>query len=398
MRHPSGLILATIAAWSVPAWCAAGEECTTAVVSGAAAADGRPLLWKNRDTDSRSNKVVYVAEEPHSYLAVVDPDSASGRVAWGGLNSAGFAVINSMSYNLPQDSGQKKDLEGIVMGDALRLCATVDDFERYLRANLGPEIGSRTNFCAIDGRGGAAIFEVHNHGLSRLEASVPPEKYLLNTNFSRSGKKDGGAGYLRFDRATELFRQAAPAAVTHEFILQDVSRDLEHSLLRHPPRSSWKEFPAATPVWIHADHTIDRPSTASAILIHGAKDGEDPRRATLWVILGEPVCSIAVPLWVAAGAVPPELCEGEEAPIAREALRLEAILHPLAGKDREAYLDITRLDNSAGTGWLPGNLSLEREILKSAERFLSNERTAEELATHEREAAAKVLARLRAVK
>jgi hypothetical protein len=395
MRISTRLPWAAIAAWIVPALSAAGEECSTAVVSEAAAADGRPILWKNRDTDSRSNKVVLVAERPHSYLAVVDAASASGRVAWGGLNSAGFAVINSASYNLPRKSGEKEDLEGIVMADALRKCATVEDFEEHLRANLGPDLGSRTNFCAIDGQGGAAIFEVHNHGLTRLDASAAPEKYLPNTNFSRSGKKDDGAGYLRFDRATELFRQVAPAAITHEFILQDVSRDLGHALLRHPPRSSWKEFPAATPVWIHSDHTINRPSTASVILIHGAKKGEDPRRATLWVALGEPVCSVAVPLWVAAGSVPSELREGDEAPIAREALRLKAILHPLEGKDRETYLDLTRLDNAGGTGWLPGNLSLERELLMGTERFLSGERTAEELAAHEKEAASRVLARLR---
>ena len=31
------------------------DECTTAVVSGSATPDGRPLLWKNRDTDEANN-------------------------------------------------------------------------------------------------------------------------------------------------------------------------------------------------------------------------------------------------------------------------------------------------------------------------------------------------------
>jgi len=53
------------------------QECTTAVFSGAATPDGRPILWKNRDTDTLSNKVVHVDDKPFSYLGVVnaqDPD------------------------------------------------------------------------------------------------------------------------------------------------------------------------------------------------------------------------------------------------------------------------------------------------------------------------------------
>jgi hypothetical protein len=30
------------------------------------------MLWKNRDTDNLSNKVVFVREAPFSYLALVD--------------------------------------------------------------------------------------------------------------------------------------------------------------------------------------------------------------------------------------------------------------------------------------------------------------------------------------
>jgi hypothetical protein len=375
-----------------------GEECTTAVITGVATVDGRPILWKNRDTDSRSNKVVYVPAQPYAYLAVVDAVSPSGRLAWGGVNAAGFAIINSVAYNLPRKAGEMEDLEGFVMADALRLCATVADFEAFLKANLGPDLGSRTNYCVIDAGGGAAIFEVHNHGYKRLDASAASGGYLLNTNFSRSGTADEGRGYLRFDRESELFKEVPAGTLTHGFVLQDVSRDLGHALLRHPPRSSWKEMSAASPVWVHSNYTINRLSTASSILIHGVKKGEDPRRATLWVILGEPVCSIAVPLWVAAASVPPELREGDDAPIVREALRLKGVVHPLKGADREEYLDVTRLDNAEGSGWLPGNLKLETEILEETARFLTRERTAGELEEHEKRVSGEVLKRLRGVK
>ena len=34
--------------------------CTSAVVSGKVTPDGRPLLWKNRDTDYLRNHVAYI--------------------------------------------------------------------------------------------------------------------------------------------------------------------------------------------------------------------------------------------------------------------------------------------------------------------------------------------------
>ena len=373
------------------------EECTTAVIAGPATADGNPILWKNRDTDSLSNKVVLVREQPYDYLAVVNAGETSGRIAWGGLNSAGFAIINSVAYNLPQESGEAGDLEGHVMADALRSCATADDFERDLEANLGAGLGVQTNFCVIDANGGAAIFETHNHGYKRLNTSDTPEKYLLNTNFSRSGKTDKGAGYLRFDRENELFRAIPAGKLTHGFVLQSAARDLGNSLLRHPDRTEWKKLPADPPTWIHANYTIDRGATACAMVIHGVKPGEDPRNATLWVILGEPVCSVAIPLWVAAGETPAELRAGARAPVYQEALRLQERLRPLKGRDRREYLDLGRLDNRAGTGWLPGNLKLETEILEETARLLQKGASPAQLADFERSAAARVLATLRRI-
>ena len=37
--------------------------CTTAIVSGRLTADGRPLLWKNRDTDDLDNILKYFIQD-----------------------------------------------------------------------------------------------------------------------------------------------------------------------------------------------------------------------------------------------------------------------------------------------------------------------------------------------
>jgi hypothetical protein len=371
------------------------NECTTIVASGAATRDGGPLLWKNRDTDVLSNKVVFVAEQPHSYLGLVNAEDTAGRMVWAGVNDAGFAIANSVAYNLPSPSGEQQDLEGIIMADALRRCAKVADFEVLITSQQGPDLGSRANFLVIDAQGGAAIFETHNHGFARLDAAEAPEHYLANTNFSRTGKADQGAGYLRFDRETALLRAHASDPLAPEFVLQVLARDVVHALTGGPQRAEWKTLPADKPYWVHTNYTINRSSTSAAVVIQGVKPGDDPRKTTMWVVLGEPVTSIAVPLWVAAGQPPAQLWQGEDAPIITEAFRLKDELRPLKSRERREYADLTRLDNAAGTGWLPALLATERDVMKDTAEFLKQPVSPADMAAFERRAAERVLATLR---
>jgi hypothetical protein len=388
------LVLALLAA-SATVFVTAPQECTTLVAAGPATADGAPLLWKNRDTDVLSNKVVLVKDQPHSFLGLVNAEDTAGRMVWAGLNDAGFGVANSVAYNLPAVTGEQQDLEGIIMGDALRTCATLAEFEALLRSQQGPDLGSRANFLAIDAQGGAAIFETHNHGFTRLDAMDAPDRFLANTNFSRSGKTDQGAGYLRFDRETTLLQTRPAAGLSPEFILQTLSRDVGHALERRPERAAWKTLPADTPYWVHTNYSINRPSTSAAVVIQGVKAGDDPRKAIMWVILGEPVTSIAVPLWVAAGVPPDALWQGNEAPLTTEAFRLKDKLRWLKTRERREYLDLTKLDNAAGTGWLPALLAAERDIFAKTTEFLQKPASPAEMAAYQKAAAERVLATLR---
>ena len=376
---------------------AEGEECTTLIAAGAATSRGGPLFWKNRDTGTLSNKVVLVAEQPYSFLALVDADDSAARAAWAGVNTAGFAIANSASYNLPEPEKEAREQEGVVMAEALRTCRTVDDLERLLERRQGKRLGVRTNFFAIDATGGAVIIETHNHGHTRYDASSFPGSRLANTNFSRSGGIDEGAGYMRFDRASELLRTITPDRLDAATILDVLSRDLSHPLLPHPARATWKTLPADRPHWVHSNYTIDRPSTASAMVVEGVRPGQDPRLTTMWVALGEPVTTIAVPLWIAAGDPPEELRQGKDAPISVEAARLKSALRPLKSRERNEYADITRLDNAAGTGWLPGLLAVERQIMDDTAALLETKPGNEALAAFQQKMAARALAALKAV-
>ncbi|HEY3383030.1 MAG TPA: hypothetical protein VGK32_14755 [Vicinamibacterales bacterium] len=392
------LIVAAFVATAVLAGRTGAQECTTAIFAGTSTADGRPMLWKNRDTDRLSNKVVFVEDKPYTYLGLVNADDADGRMVWAGVNSAGFAVANSVAYNLPQMPGEQADLEGMIMADALRTCETLADFERYLSRNVGPDLGSRANFLAMDAKGGAGIFETHNHGFNRIDAAAAPTHYLANTNFSRSGSPDQGAGYLRFERETTLLEAAKPGGFTPAWVLQTAARDLGHALLSHPAREDWKKLPADRPTWVHSNYTIDRASTASVVVVHGVKQGEDPRRTTMWVALGEPVCSVAVPLWVAAGVPPSALWEGERSALATESLRLKDRLRPLKARERKEYADLSKLDNAAGTGWLPKLIAAEDETMSQASALLAKNPSPADLAALEKAAAERALSLLKSIR
>jgi hypothetical protein len=373
------------------------EQCTTALLSPAASASGRPLLWKNRDTDTLSNKVILVSEQPYAYLALVDADDASGRRAYAGLNAAGFAIMNTVAYNLPAaQSGDLKDLEGSVMADALRTCRTVADFEAYLKANQGPGLGCQTNFGVFDATGRTVLFEVHNRGYSLLEATAAPGQYLVNSNWSRSGRQGKGAGYLRFERATELLAGLPVEQRNPREFFRRLARDTGHVLLRTPTLAELKALPAR-PRWILTKDCIDKSYTSCALVIVG-KDPKDPAsRATFWVLPGEPVTAVALPLWVEAGAVPEALWKGKEAPLWIESMRIKQRVRPFPETEKQEYLDLAGLDNREGTGFLPRLLSAEDGIFRRVEALGMGPKSAAELTELQEELASAALAAMRGI-
>ena len=84
------------------------QACTSAVVSGKVTPDGRPLLWKNRDTDFMQNHIDYVKGEKYNFIAVVNSANAYLKEAWMGTNSSGFALMNTQSYNLVDVKGDEE--------------------------------------------------------------------------------------------------------------------------------------------------------------------------------------------------------------------------------------------------------------------------------------------------
>lgn len=341
----------------------AGEECTVGVASGRATADGRPLLWKNRDAQKRDNVVTAFTDGKWPYVGICDAGSTSS--VWGGANAAGFCIMNSVSRDLPQGSS-KGPGNGGFMKLALRRCETVDDFEALLKETNDGLRRTRANFGVIDAHGGAAFFETGHKTYKRFDAAKAADGLLVRTNFATTG--NGDRGRERFARAEVLCKKLPKdGKLDHELLLQQFCRDLQ------PPRSAEKGPDGQQDV----RETIHRQTTVAAMVFHGCKPGEDARLTTMWAIVGQPLYSIAVPCFPAAEAVALELA-GEPATgkprslLCDLALRLQDAFYATPPPpSRDGGDDVPETETSGAIRWmLVGELPALRAELLPAEKAL----------------------------
>ena len=379
-RRPLFAVFALVVFFLLPSGEKSARACTTALFRSEATHDGAPLLWKNRDTDVLSNKVIFVAGRPLGYLGLVNAENTSGDQIWAGVNAAGLAIFNSASYNLTDPSSEAKDREGFIMADILRSCRAIADVETYFASHMGKHLGSEANFAVMDATGRVVLLEVDNHFLKKFDVADQSGKYLVNTNFSRSGAAGKGAGYLRFDRASALLAAVTPGDVSPMFIFNHLARDFGHQLIFSPTPKQLEERSGKEPWWISTVDTIDRADTASAVVIQGRREGDPSSRATFWVTLGEPLASIAVPLWVEAKTTPALLREGKDAPLYLASLRVRKLFRPFTESDKENYIDLARLINHEATGTLAPLLEAQNKIFAATADFLRTNPTDDQLA------------------
>ena len=167
--------------------------CTTFLISGKYTAAGRPMLFKNRDTDQMQNSLAYFTDGKYKYIGLVDGTKDWNKAIWGGYNEAGFAIINTAAYNNNLgDTTKFMDQEGVVMKLALQTCQSLSDFEKLLET-LPKPMGVDANFGVIDASGGAAYYETGNRDFKKYDANDPaiaPNGLLIRTNPLDAGRSD----------------------------------------------------------------------------------------------------------------------------------------------------------------------------------------------------------------
>jgi len=364
------MLLVVLWAFNQPA-----KSCTVAVISGKYTKDGRPLLWKNRDTWAVHNKIMFFNDGKYEYMGLVNSGDITGKSVWIGSNSKGFAIMNSASYNLNLgDTTRLNGLEGKLIKKALATCATIEDFEKFLNDMERPT-RLEANFGVIDAQGGAAMYELNNKGYVKFDANdakVAPFGYIIRGNYSFTGSfGPESSGYIRYNTANELFYKAVSTnAFDAQFIIQNVTRSLKHSLLETDLYSQYGDVAENTPTFSFFHDFIPRRSSASSCVVQGVKKGENPDLTTLWSVVGFPLTSVVVPTWIKAGNNMPEVVtlnnDLKDSPVCYAALTLKKDVFPVRwGKyASKYYMNINALVNANETGYTQKIRPYENQIFK----------------------------------
>lgn len=344
------------------------EECTIAVLTGAATPDGRPILWKNRDAAYINNEVVYFTDGIYRYVALINAGDPGN--AWIGVNERGFAILNALSYNLP-DNFNGGITNGILMKQALQTCATVKDFKDLMIQTNGTGRENPANLAVIDALGGAEIYEAGNFTFTRFDVTNPqvaPMGFLVRTNFSVSADSSTSDTW-RYNRCRRLVKDAVGDSLADlKFLLQKVARDL-HAVDLNPDPLPYEGTPPGWPQatgYVNTSNTINRRTTVAGGAIHGVLRGEDPLLSTFYAVLGQPVVAIPVPVWVAGGPTPAELDGPSTAPFCDVAIdRSRAIYDYMYSS---SLLNTYDLVNATRSGYLTQCERIERWLFPEVER------------------------------
>ena len=349
-------------------------SCTTAVISGKATPDGRSMIWKLRDTDNIENSYRYFDDGKYSYIGLVNSKDVVGANVWGGSNSAGFAIMNSASYNVNVgDTTTLKDMEGVFMKLALQTCASLEDLEKLLDEYPKPR-GLAAHFGAIDANGGAAFYEVNNQTWTKFDANTDPNGYVIRTNYSETGTKDEGYGFIRRQTAEKLFAEAKREnRLNYQTIVQQFTRCFYHPVFGLDYRQKYETGTPETD-FVASDDFLTRHSSASSIIVQSIKKGESPDMTTLWAQVGFPETCVALPLWVRGGKDIPLLLQYDEtiknSPLNRHALEWKNKAYPIGRSDGYHYLKMRELINKNNTGYVQRIEQMEKDIFSITEEKL----------------------------
>ena len=359
--------------------------CTSVIVSGKVTPDGRPYIFKNRDTPNQDNLVVSVQGSKYRFIAIVGRQDSLNLNVWSGHNEAGFAIANTAAYNLngrqkpgqPRPNGDEKD--GNLMYKALETCATLADFEHLLDSikQAKGTLHSNSNFAVLDAEGGVAYYETGNKGYVKFDANDPiqaPYGYLIRTNHGMSGDRSLDQGIERYLAIQDYMTRAGfEGNLGFEPIIRKVTRTLTHGLTR---LNLWDFAPQddSQPVYFPFRDFIPRWHTASAQLIQGVKKGEDPKLTVAWTIAGSTLTTVAIPLWITSDGILPKVVsrnnEGR-ASLVDAGFELKKQLFPIERGNGTDYINLAKLINHAGTGILQKIEPIETEIFARSEQALN---------------------------
>ncbi len=345
--------------------------CTSIIISGKYTADGRPIMWKHRDTSSENNKLIYFSGQKYDYIGMVSTETENKSV-WMGMNSAGFCIMNTVSYNINNGEDYDKGYgEGEVMALALSSCATLEDFEKLIMSLDRPS-GLAANFGVIDANGGAAYYEVGDEALKKIDVNdqgLAPLGYIVRTNYSANGNPDLGQGYARYITASDVFLKSA---MQNDLTVEAILRVAERNLVNGYTGDNLLHLATGEDEvrMVHFKDNIARKSSTSSVIFKGVTKGDDPMATQMWTVGGWPLAAPAIPVWMNKEKILPSLLTapgGQNAALCDMALAAKSAAMPIKRGHGQDYININKVYNTDGSGYIQWVVPLEKEIMELAE-------------------------------
>ena len=344
------------------------EACTSFIISGKATKDGRPMIFKNRDTGDMNNVAVVVQGERFRFTGIVASWDKAALSVWGGHNEAGFAIVNTAAYNLNGCKGKDTNNDGKVMRRALEVCRTLADFEHLLDTLPHPR-GVNSNFGVLDAEGGCAYYETGDSNFVKFDANnqnEAPSGYIVRTNHGMTGCRDIDSGVERFMAITDLMAQAHHEGhIDCEYLIANTPRYLTHGLTKQNLLEGMPQDENDTRL-IHFADFIPRYISSSTILVQGVAPGESPSHTISWTNIGWPCASVAIPLILEEDVPLPSIVQRDESGkswLCTKSITQKLKVFPQRRGNVRDYIDVSKLVNAAGTGIVQRIMPLEREVL-----------------------------------
>ena len=357
--------------------------CTSVIVSGRVTKDGRPMIFKHRDSGNVHNMMMVVQGQRYRYLGLVNAEDTTPVDVWGGHNEAGFGIINTAAYNLNGDGGDT-DGDGIFIRKALELCASLEDFERLLDTVKKPrEINS--NFAVLDAHGGCAYYETGNYDYVKFDVNDPevaPDGYLMRTNFGSTGNHKLDQGVERYQAITAFMAEACKEGhLEHDYLITHISRYLKHGVTQLDMYDMMPETETDT-CYVSFHDYIARYSTASVVLVQGVRPDESPLNTISWTIMGWPLTTIAMPLALLPSGKLPTLVSNDgtgHSRLCEMGLQLKSRVFTLKkGNNTSFYGNLAPMINKKGTGILQQLLLIEEDVMRRGEEAVAALRKAKD--------------------
>jgi len=164
--------------------------------------------------------------------------------------------------------------------------------------------------------------------------------------------------------------------LTPKTIIQEGTRNLTHSLTK-VNLNDYSGIPANHETMVYFEDFIPRRLTSSSTVVQGVKKGEDPAYTTMWTVLGWPLASVTIPVWLSEKTKLPKIMQYDkvlkDSPLCHYALTAKKRCFPYTwGTSSIHYMNVNGLVNADQTGTLQEVLPFEDQIYSKAEALLNS--------------------------